>query len=122
MLELWLNSCKNFSNSPLIKENIEKVTHYLTSEGQKIPNNKVFPAISDIIESLFSKYKKFSASAPYSEINEMVLSVVLATTKITPKKVFEAMSSINSSTLKKWVKEVFGESMIAKRKGIFSDI
>jgi len=120
--QLWLELSKSFPDSPLIKENIDRVTKYLTTEGAKIPNNKTFPAISDIIESLFSKYKTFSASSPYSEINEMVLSIVLATIRITPKKVFEAMSSISTSTLKAWIKEVFGESIMAKRKAAFSNI
>ncbi len=112
---------KNLTNSPLIQENIDKVTQYLITEGAKIPDNLVFPAISDIIESLFGKYKIFSSSAPYSEINEMVLSMVLTTTNITPQKVFQAMTTISTSTLKTWIKEVFGESMIAKRKAAFSN-
>jgi len=32
------------------------------------------------------------------------------------------MRTINTYTLKKWIKEVFGESIIAKRKAVFSDI
>ncbi len=52
----------------------------------------------------------------------MVLSIVLATIRITPKIVFEAMSSISTSTLKTWIKEVFGESIMAKRKAAFSNI
>jgi len=120
--KLWLELTKNFPDSSFIKENISKVTQYLTYEGAKIPDNLVFPAISDIIESLFSKYKIFSKSAPYSEINEMILSLVLATIKITPQKVLNAMNTITTSILKEWIKSVFGESMIAKRKAFFSDI
>ena len=47
--------------------------------------------------------------------------MVLTTTNITPQKVFQAMTTISTSTLKTWIKEVFGESMIAKRKAAFSN-
>ncbi len=104
----WTNSC------------IEKVNNYLINETKKIPKYKVFPALSDIIESLFSKYKTLSSTAPYSEINEMVLSLFLFTTKLTPDKILEAMHSIDTNTLNNWVKSVFGQSIMAKRKEAFS--
>ncbi len=48
--------------------------------------------------------------------------MILVVAKPPPTKVFEAMNTINTSTLKKWIQEVFGESMMAKRKAVFSDI
>ncbi len=119
--KLWLETSQKFPRSPWVQENIQKVTNYLFSQGSKIPEGQTFPAISDIRESLFSKYKTFSSSAPYSEINEMVLSMVLTTIKITPEKVFQAMTTISTSTLKSWLKTVFGESMMVKRKAAFSN-
>ncbi len=41
---------------------------YLAIEGQKLPPNQTFLATSDIIESIFGKYKIFSDSSPCSEI------------------------------------------------------
>ncbi len=117
----WLELSQDFPQLPWIQENIQKVTQYLIEQGKKIPRNETFPAITDVIESLFSQYKALSDNAPYSEINEIVLSLVLFTTKITPKKVLQAMNSIDTSTLKKWLKEFFGESLISKRKAAFSD-
>ncbi len=50
----------------------------------------------------------------------MVLSMVLTTTKFDTNQVFEAMNTIDTSILKKWLKDVFGESMMTKRKAAFS--
>ncbi len=50
----------------------------------------------------------------------MVLSLFLFTTKLTPDKILEAMHSIDTNTLNNWVKSVFGQSIMAKRKEAFS--
>ena len=47
--------------------------HPPTTQGDKIPPAHNFPATSDIIESLFGKYKNLKASASYSEVNESIL-------------------------------------------------
>ena len=52
----------------------------------------------------------------------MVLSLFLFPTKITPEKVLEAMNSVTTDTLNNWINEVFGQSMLAKRKATFSNI
>ncbi|MDJ0568618.1 MAG: hypothetical protein QNJ53_06185, partial [Pleurocapsa sp. MO_192.B19] len=89
-------------------------------EGQKIPLNQALIATSDIIESLFGKYKIFSSSSPCSEINEMILTLILSTIKLTPERVLQAMETIQITEVNAWSKEVFGQSMLSKRKLAFS--
>ncbi|MGK7874064.1 MAG: hypothetical protein AB4426_12350 [Xenococcaceae cyanobacterium] len=89
-------------------------------EGEKIPSSRPFFARSDIIESIFGKYKIFSSFSPCSEINEMILTLLLSTTELTPDKVLQAMESIQISDVAAWSKEVFGQSMLSKRKVAFS--
>ena len=96
------------------------VSEYLAIEGEKLPVNQTFLATSDIIESIFGKYKIFASSSSNSEINEMILTLSLSTTKLTLDKVIEAMETIQLSELTAWSKEVFGQSMISKRKAAFS--
>ena len=116
----WLKLTQKFSDSPWVRASQEKVTQYLAIEGQKVPLNQTFLATSDIIESIFGKYKIFSDSSTCSEINEMILTLLLSTIEFTPDKVLQALESIQIADVTAWSKEVFGQSMLSKRKVAFS--
>ncbi len=116
----WLNLTDNFCDSSLLQKTQQKVSQYLAVEGQKVPKNQVFLATSDIIESIFGKYKIFADSSTCSEINEMILTLLLSTTKLTPDKVLQGMETIHINEVNAWSKEVFGQSMLSKRKLAFS--
>ena len=116
----WWELTKEFSDSAWVQASQEKVTQYLAIEAKKIPQNQTFIATSDIIESIFGKYKIFSSFSPCSEINEMILTLLLCTTEFTPDLVLQAMESIQLADVAAWSKEVFGPSMLSKRKVAFS--
>ena len=116
----WLNLTDNFSDSPLLQKIQQKVSQYLAIEGQKVPKNQAFLATSDIIESIFGKYKIFASFSPNAEINEMILTLVLSTSKLTPDKVLQGIETIHINDVSAWSKEVFGQSMLSKRKLAFS--
>ena len=50
----------------------------------------------------------------------MILTLLLSTTELTPDKVVQAMESIQIADVTAWSKEVFGQSMLSKRKVAFS--
>ncbi len=116
----WLELTAKLPDSPWIQLTQQKVSQYLAIEGQKVPQNQAFLATSDIIESIFGKYKILASSSPCSEINEMILTLLLCTTELTPDKLMSAMETIHISELTDWSKEVFGQSMLSKRKLAFS--
>ncbi|MDJ0590831.1 MAG: hypothetical protein QNJ72_12675 [Pleurocapsa sp. MO_226.B13] len=116
----WLKLSEKFSDSAWIQSAQQKVSQYLAIEGEKIPKNQAFIATSDIIESIFGKYKIFASSSPNSDINEMILTLLLSTTKVTPDKVLQAMETIHINEVNDWSNEVFGQSMLSKRKLAFS--
>jgi len=115
-----LELTQKFSDSPWVQVSIKKVTQYLAIEVKRLPNDRAFLATSDIIESIFGKYKIFSDSSPCSEINEMILTLLLCTTEFTPDMVLQAMESVQIADVTAWSKEVFGQSMLSKRKVAFS--
>ena len=120
----WLELTDNFSDSIWIQKAQQKVSQYLGIEAQKIPLTQAFLATSDIIESIFGKYKIFASSVSNSEIavrqgarfprlgnahqdNEMILTLVLSTTKLTPDKVLQAMESIHVADINALVRRGF---------------
>ncbi len=125
-LDDWNNSSAQFfyhnDIPPETLSAIDLVNSYLQYYIAPIPEGKFFLATSDIIESLFSKYKSFRRNAPFSEINEMILSLVLSTTQITTDLISSAMENITNQDVIDWIKSNFFPSILSKRKQAFSTI
>ncbi len=116
----WLDLSQHFTDSTAEIQAAQQVTQYLITSTVQIPHHLTLPVTSDIIESFFSKYKTFSDSAPYSEINEMVLSLLLSPRQLTAHNILQALETIDLTTLNTWIQQVFGPSLLSKRKQAFA--
>jgi len=94
----------------------KQIMDYLTQEGEKVPDGQIFLGTSDVIESIFGKYKQYAAKKPLKEIGKTILTIPLLVTKITSQLVKEALESVSTMDLKKWADELFGPSALSKRK------
>jgi hypothetical protein len=97
-----------------------KILDYLTVESSQIQAEQTFLATSDVIESLFGKYKQFSSRCPIKQIGQMILSISLSTMNLTASVVKQALETVRYLDLEAWSLEVFGQSMLSKRRTIFS--
>ena len=77
-------------------------------------------ATSDIIESLFGKYKQFSARCPIKEMGQTILTICLSTMNLTTELIKDALETISFGDVEDWLTEVFGRSTLSKRKALFS--
>jgi hypothetical protein len=96
------------------------ILEYITIESSQIPTGRTFLATSDIIESIFGKYKHFSSRSPLKQMGQMVLNISLCTMNLAASVVKEALESVRYLDLKAWSSQVFGQSMLSKRKTVFS--
>ncbi len=80
--------------------------------------NKIgsYLASSDIIESLFGKYKQYRAQSAMTGFTISVLTIALFTAEINEETVQEAMLNTKEKELESWRQEAVGESIAAKRK------
>lgn len=97
----------------------QKIIDYIVQEISQIPKGKTLLATSDIIESIFGKYKQFSSRTPVKQMGQMVLNISLATMKLTNSYVKKALETVRYIDLKAWSSQVFGQSILSKRKIIF---
>ncbi|MEH1767781.1 MAG: hypothetical protein V7L27_05800 [Nostoc sp.] len=118
MTEFELNEFSLFSNQTLVFQ--QNIIEYITTEIDKIPEGRTILATSDIIESIFGKYKHFSSRCPLKQIGQMILSISLCTMNLTTSVVKQALEDIRYIDLKDWASRVFGQSMLSKRKIVFS--
>jgi hypothetical protein len=100
-----------------IKAEIEK---YLVDEVKKIPDKQILLGTSDVIESLFGKYKIFAERRPIKELGASILLISLSTIEITLDLVKEAMESTSFIDVVAWTKSIFGSSMLSRRKSLNS--
>jgi len=101
-------------------EQIKKqIIGYLTEEGGKIPDGEIRLGTSDIIESIFGKYKQYTANSPLKEVGKMILTIPLFVTKITSQLVKRAMECVSTMDVKEWADQVFGPSALSKRREAF---
>lgn len=97
-----------------------KILDYLKSESSQIQAEQTFLATSDVIESLFGKYKQFSSRSPFKQMGQMILSISLSTMNLTASNVLQALETVRYLDLEAWSLEVFGQSMLSKRRTVFS--
>lgn len=75
---------------------------------------------SDIIESLFGKYKNYCSENSLKGITQSVLIMAAATSKLDADSVKEAMEYGIYNDIQKWSKFTVGESDFSKRKKAFN--
>lgn len=100
---------------PRVQRFSARILEYLDAEGGKIPAERTLLASSDAIESVFGKYKAFTERSPLREIGQRVLMIPLFLTELTQDLVRQALETIRTADVRRWVQEHIGPSMLAKR-------
>jgi hypothetical protein len=106
--------------NPRVQKIKAEIEEYLVDEVKKIPEKLILLGTSDVIESLFGKYKNFAQRRPIKELGASILLIPLSTIEITLDLVKEAMESISFMDVVEWSKSIFGSSMLSRRKSLNS--
>jgi len=73
------------------------------------------PISSDIIESLFGKFKHTIEKSPQSDMNHSVLIIPLLCGKVSKEKISDALNSVSQKELEEWKEKYIGKTMRMKR-------
>ena len=119
-LEEWLKTISIDSLTPRGQNFHEKIIEYLTLETHQIPVGQILLGTSDVVESLFGKYKFFAARRPLKDIGASILLIPLFPLKITISVVKQAMESIRFIDVISWTESIFGSSMLSQRRNLKS--
>jgi len=110
VLEKMANIELKSQNLKMMKNDI---LNYIIEQSKDL--NGIYLGTSDIIESIFGRYKNFSAKTPMKEVGKAVLIMPIFTSGINPTEVKEAMETITEQKVKDWLKKNIGESLFSKR-------
>jgi hypothetical protein len=92
------------------------VRSYLEREGGKLPDAERWLGTSDVIESLFGKYKWLGEKAPYAEVGANVLTLPVMTVDLTSELIREALATVSGKDVREWVAANIGRSTLSKVK------
>ncbi len=99
-----------------------EIIEYLKEESTDIDNTKPWLGCSDIIESIFGKYKNFSAKTPMKEVGRTVLTMPVFTSEISLEEVKVVMENVSTQDVNNWLDQNIGDTLFAKRKRAYNSI
>lgn len=101
---------------------LEKIIDYLESETSALSEDTKILGTSDVIESLFGKYKQISGTMGLRGIGKMILTIPAMISDITLETMKMAIENTRQSDVKQWIDENVGPSLYAMRKEALSAI
>ena len=113
---LFENSVADRVLSPQAASLAKKISQYVKAEGEQIPNGQILLGTSDIIESIFGKYKYLSSECPVRDMGKMILTMPVLTTELTRELVKTAMESVQALDVEKWADKLLGKSSLSKQR------
>ena len=122
------NTAKNFqkrvaaikSKRTSVRQLKRALVHFFKEEAERFQDDKPWLGTSDVIESVFGKYKVFSAKTPMKEVGKAILTIPVLTSAVSATEVKRAMETVSDKALRNWIGENLGESLFAKRRKAFS--
>ncbi len=98
----------------------DKIKAILQNEGEKIPCGAHFLGSSEILESLFGKFKYIEDNHASSGLSSLVLAIPALVGILDEFTVKEALENISVSYVNQWVNENMGQTFISQRRQALS--
>jgi hypothetical protein len=111
---LWQRMPAQLRRDASLKEFLRSLKGYLKEEGSKVPVGQSWLGTSDVIESLFGKYKCFLEKSPDGEVGASVLALPLLTVDLTAELVHEALLTVSVQDVRSWANDSVGPSNLSK--------
>ena len=97
-----------------------QVLAFVQKEGAKVPLRQQYLGSSDVLESLFGKYKDLAEQAPSREITANVLTIPLLVTPLTPELLRQALETIREQDVEQWLEEHLGPPPQKKKRVVLT--
>jgi hypothetical protein len=96
-----------------------KILKTIEEETQKITGDSILPGCTEIIESIFGKFKQLEKNHAAGGITSLVLSLPAFIGNISEEIVKKAMETITIDHIKGWVEVNLGDTFCAQRRRSF---
>lgn len=102
------------------KEFRREVLSFVRKEGAKVPARQRYLGSTDVLESIFGKYKDLAEKAPCREITANVLMIPLLVTPLTAGILREGLETVRGDEVEQWLDEHLGASSQQKKQAVLS--
>ena len=93
-----------------------KLLGYVRREGRGRARDEALLATSDVLESLFGKYQRYTERSPQTEMTSAILTLPLATEAMTTELIEQALESTPLKHLNRWCQATFGRTKLAVQR------
>jgi len=98
-----------------------QIIEFLREQAAQVKPGETMLASSDVIESLFGKYKAIVERSPMNAMTVMVLQVAAITSERTPDVIREAMETVSMADVNGWFEANGEPTLLAKRRAALKD-
>jgi hypothetical protein len=99
-----------------------EVLAFVHRQGSQVPSGRTYVGSTDVLESLFGKYKRKVEEAPFREIGASILALPVLVTELTEELVKEAMETVRGMDVQKWLEQELGSSPQKKKRAVLAAI
>lgn len=98
---------------------LAKIADYCHKETQNLPEGQTWLCCSDIIESIFGRFKRYARRAPMREISRMAMTIPIFTSQFSQDKLMDIFKFKTIRNTINWIRNNMGETMTSKRRKAF---
>lgn len=99
-----------------IRRFVGRLAEFLHEQGHKIPPGKAYPGSSEVIESVFGKFKHMEGHHASSGLTSLVLSIPALLGPTSEAIVEQALSMVRIGDVEKWVKSNLSRTYLSERR------
>ena len=96
------------------------VLAFVRQQGNQVPRGRTYVGSTDVLESLFGKYKRRVEEAPFREIGASILALPVLATELTEELVKEALETVRATDVKEWLEQELGSSPQKKKRAVLA--
>jgi hypothetical protein len=115
---LWRRLGPQVGQDSRVRAVLGRVLRYLKEQGARVPRGQAWLGTTDVLESLFGKYKYLLEKAPSAEVGASVLTLPVLTTELTGELVRQALQTVRGKDLARWLADNVGCSTLAKVRAL----
>lgn len=105
---------------PRTQQLCAELIQFVSEEGAKAKAGERLVGSSEVIESIFGKWKRLEGEHPRSGLTGLVLALGAIVSQTTADVIKEALQSVPTKTVLTWCREKLGKTLQATRRTLFA--
>jgi hypothetical protein len=97
-----------------------ELLQFVREEGTKAKAGERLVGSSEVIESIFGKWKRLEGDQARSGLTGLVLALGAIVSRTTPQVIKQALESVPTKTVLAWCREKLGKTVQATRRTLFA--